>query len=42
LKVPRILEICPQLPNCIPVGPNGYDFYHQGSLDYYFGKLNTQ
>jgi hypothetical protein len=39
LKVPRILEICPQLPNCIPVGPNGYDFYHQGSLDYYFGKL---
>jgi hypothetical protein len=27
------------MPNCIPVGPNGYDFYHQGSLDYYFKKL---
>ena len=39
VKAPRILEIFPMMPNCIPVGPNGYDFYHQGSLDYYFNKL---
>ncbi len=39
VKAPRILEIFPMMPNCIPVGPNGYDFYHQGSLDYYFKKL---
>jgi len=41
MKAPRILEIFPMMPNCIPVGPNGYDFYHQGSLDYYFSKLIT-
>jgi hypothetical protein len=40
MKAPRILEISPHLPNVIPTGKNGYDFYHQGSLDYYFNKLN--
>lgn len=40
MKVPRILEIFPMMPNVIPVGSGGYDFYHQGSLDYYFNKLN--
>ena len=40
MKVPRILEIFPMMPNVIPVGSDGYDFYHQGSLDYYFHKLN--
>jgi hypothetical protein len=39
LKVPRILELFPMMPNVIPVGENAFDFYHQGSLDYYFGKL---
>jgi hypothetical protein len=39
MKVSRILEIFPLMPNCIPAGPNGYDFYHQGSIDYYFNKL---
>ena len=39
MKVPRILEIFPLMPNVIPVGEKAYDFYHQGSLDYYFKKL---
>lgn len=40
MKVPRILEIFPMMPNVIPVGDQAYDFYHQGSLDYYFKLLN--
>ena len=39
MKVNRILELFPMMPNVIPVGNGGYDFYHQGSLDYYFNKL---
>lgn len=39
LKVPRILETSPALPNVIPIGENAYDFYHQTALEYYFGKL---
>lgn len=39
MKIPRILEVCEFAPNCIPVGYDGYDFYHQHSLEYYFKKL---
>lgn len=39
VKVPRILEIFTLMPNVIPVGDKAYDFYHQGSLDFYFKKL---
>lgn len=39
LKVPRILEIFPLLPNVIPVGENAYDAYHQSAIEYYFKKL---
>lgn len=39
MKVPRILEISPHLPNVIPIGENAYDFYHQSELEYYFEKL---
>jgi hypothetical protein len=39
MKVNRILELFPMMPNVIPIGNGGYDFYHQGSLDYYFNKL---
>jgi len=42
MKIPRILELCDFAPNCIPYGKNGYDFYHQPSLEYYFKKLNKQ
>lgn len=40
MKVPRILEIFPLMPNVIPVGDKAYDFYHQGSLEFYFKKLS--
>lgn len=39
MKVPRILEIFPSIPNVIPVGANGFDFYHQGALEYYLQTL---
>jgi len=40
MKVPRILEVFPLMPNVIPIGENAYDFYHQGAVEYYFNKLN--
>lgn len=39
IKVPRILELCSFAPNCIIYGSNGYDFYHQPALEYFFKKL---
>lgn len=39
LKVPRLLEICPMMPNVIPVGENAFDAYHQTHIEYYFDKL---
>jgi len=39
LKVPRILELCPILPNVIPVGENAFDFYIQGAVEIYFKKM---
>jgi len=39
LKVPRILEISPMMPNVIPTGKNAYDFYHQQAVEYYVEKL---
>lgn len=41
-KVPRILELCPQFPNTFPTGANGYAFYHQKTLQYYFEKLMNE
>lgn len=38
----RILELCPQFPNTFPTGTNGYAFYHQKSLQYYFEKLMNE
>lgn len=38
-KVKRILELCPQFPNTFPTGANGYSFYHQKTLQYYFENL---
>jgi len=42
LKVPRILELFPLIPNVIPVGENAYDGYHQQSIEFYFNKLYNQ
>lgn len=39
LKVPRILECFPMMPNVIPIGENAFDYYHQGAVEYYFQKL---
>ena len=39
LKVPRILEVFPLMPNVIPIGKYAYQFYHQGHLEFNFNKL---
>lgn len=39
MKVPRILEVCPEAPNVMPIGPNGYDFFTQESLEFYVSEL---
>ena len=39
LKVPRILETFPMMPNVVPMGKDGYDFYAQSACEYYFDKL---
>lgn len=39
LKIPRILEIFPMMPNVIPIGDLAYDAYHQGEIEYYFMQL---
>lgn len=42
MKVPRILETFPIMPNVIPIGKNAYDYYHQQSCEYYFEKLMNE
>jgi len=42
LKVPRILETFPMMPNVIPIGVHAYDAYHQGSIEFYFEKLMNE
>jgi len=37
---PRILELCQFAPNVIINGANGYDFFGQVQLEYYFHTLN--
>lgn len=39
LKIPRVLEVCKQMPNVIGSGPGFYDFLNQRSLEYYVDKL---
>jgi len=40
LKVPRLLETCPDFPVVFPTGINAYDFYHQIHFEKYFSLLN--
>ena len=43
LKIPRILELSPVIPNVVPSGESAYDFYHQQAVEYYVDKvLNNQ
>jgi len=39
MKMPRVLEICPFLPNVIPSGNNAFDFYFQSNFEYYVDFL---
>lgn len=39
LKIPRLLETFQEMPNVIPMGKNGYDYYHQQAAEFYFSKL---
>ena len=39
LKIPRILELSPVIPNVVPTGENAYDFYHQQAVEYYVAKI---
>lgn len=42
LKVPRMVEICPQYPNSFPSGKDGYSFVTQAGLEYNFHRLYNQ
>jgi len=39
LKSKRLLETSPQLPHVIPMGKDGFDYYHQQAAELYFNKL---
>jgi hypothetical protein len=39
IKIPRVLEICPFAENCIPTGPDGYDCYYNGAMEYYVEEI---
>ena len=39
LKVPRLLEACPEFPVVQPVGGDGYDFYYQPHFEKWFKYL---
>lgn len=39
MKVKRLLETSQIIPNVIPMGEDGFDFYHQQCLEFYFNKL---
>ncbi len=42
LKIPRILEVCRDIPNVIGSGPGFYDFLQQDKLEYYVDRLFNQ
>jgi hypothetical protein len=42
LKVPRIVEVCRQAPNCIPHGADAFDFLNQKGLETSLEFLNNK
>tara|TARA_B100001559_G_scaffold316595_2_gene320372 strand:- start:2022 stop:2936 length:915 start_codon:yes stop_codon:yes gene_type:complete len=42
LKIPRLLETCPDFPVVFPIGKNAFDFYHQIHFEKYFNELNKR
>ena len=41
LKVPRLLEACPEFPAAQPHGKNAYNFYFQKNFENLFNYLNN-
>lgn len=39
IKIPRMLELFPSMPNVIPIGDNAFDYYHNEECQLYFEKL---
>lgn len=39
MKTLRVLEVCRQAANCVPMGPLGYDYLQQGALEFYVEKF---
>lgn len=42
LKIPRLLEACPEFPVVQPVGGDGYDFYYQPHFEKWFNYLSNK
>lgn len=42
MKTLRVLEVCRQAANCVPIGANGYDYLQQGALELYVEKFLKQ
>jgi hypothetical protein len=42
MKHMRVLEVCRSASNCIPNGPNGYDYLHQNAVEIYVKKFMKQ
>jgi len=40
MKVPRILEVCPEMPCVVPSGHQAYDALFTSTMEYYFNELN--
>ena len=40
MKMPRILEVCTELPNVVPSGHQAYDALFTSTMEYYFNELN--
>jgi hypothetical protein len=42
IKKKRVLEVCRSASNCVPNGPDGYDFLQQGAAEFYVKKFMKQ
>lgn len=39
IKVPRMIELFPLMPNVMPIGESAFDYYSQPACEYYFNEL---
>jgi len=42
MKIPRVLELFPLMPNVIPIGEHAYDFFSQAAVEFFFTELINQ